>query len=58
MSLLIGLLVLLLAIAIAWWIMSQLTLPQPVRMVAYVLFGIIAILLLLNYAPVPHGRYF
>jgi hypothetical protein len=54
MDLLITLLVYLVIIAIIWWIMQALPLPEPIRWVAYVIIGIVAILLLLRLIP-GHG---
>ena len=54
MELLITLLVYLVIIAILWWIFQQLPLPDPIRWVAYVVIGVVAILLLLRLIP-GHG---
>jgi hypothetical protein len=51
MDLLITLLVYLVIVAIVWWIVQQLPLPEPFRLVAYVLVGILAIVLLLRLVP-------
>jgi hypothetical protein len=58
-SLLIGLIVLCLVVGIAWWIVGQIPIPQPMRWVVTVVFGLIVLLLVLNYLPIsiPHGRY-
>lgn len=54
---LVSLLILLLVLAIAWWAISQLSLPPPVRMIVVVFIAIIAIVWLLQYLPgVGHGR--
>jgi divalent metal cation (Fe/Co/Zn/Cd) transporter len=51
MSLLISLLVFVLILSIAWWALSQLPLPQPVRSIVVVIIAIIAIVFLLQYLP-------
>lgn len=51
MSLLISLLVLLVVFAIVWWIIQQLGLPAPIRMVAAVITGLVAIMILLRFVP-------
>ena len=51
MDLLLTLLVYLVVIAIIWWIMQALPLPERFRWVAYVVIGIVAILLLLRVVP-------
>lgn len=57
-GLLIGLIVLCLVLGIAYWIVGQIPLPQPFRWIVLVVFGLIALLLVLNYMPaLPHGRY-
>ena len=43
-GLLISLLVFCLIAAIIWWVLQQLPLPQPIRMVVIVVFALIAIL--------------
>ncbi len=48
MDLIIYLLVALVIFAIVWWIIGQLSLPPPVRMVAIVVMGLIAIIFLLQ----------
>jgi hypothetical protein len=55
-SLLVTLMVLLLILAIAWWAISQLPLPDPFRWVAIVLIALIAILVLLHLLPVADVR--
>lgn len=50
-SLIITLLVVLLVLAIAWWAIQQLPLPDPVRWVAVVVIALIAILVLLSLLP-------
>lgn len=60
LSLLIGLLIFCLIAAIVWWVIGQLSLPPPIRMVVIVVFALIAIIALLNYMPglsLPHGRF-
>lgn len=48
MSLIVSLLVICLILAIAYWAISQLTLPPPVRMVVVVIIALIAIVFLLQ----------
>lgn len=48
-SLLIGLLVLVLVVYIAFWIIGQMGLPQPARMIVTCIVGILALLWLLRY---------
>lgn len=47
-SLLIYLVVILLIFSVLWWVLNQLTLPQPVRMVAVVIFALVVVVFLLN----------
>lgn len=55
MDVLISLLVLLVIVGLVYWAITQIPLPQPVRIVAVVLVVLIAIILLLNYLPgAPH----
>ena len=56
MDLLIYLLVFLLICAIVWYVIGQLSLPPPVRMVAIVVMAIVAIVLLLQFVggSMPH----
>lgn len=57
-SLLIGLIVLCLVVGIAFWIIQQIPLPQPMRWIVYVVFGLICLLAVFNWMPVlPHGRW-
>jgi hypothetical protein len=58
-GLLIGLLVVCLVVWLAFYIVGQMGLPQPVRMIVLILVGILCLALLFNYAPfgLPHGRY-
>lgn len=59
-SLLIGLIILCLVVGIAYWIIQQIPLPQPMRWVVYVVFGLIVLLVVLNYLPagaLPRGRW-
>ncbi len=51
---LITLLVLLLIFAVFWWVIQQLSLPQPVRMVVVVVFAIICLVYLLGFLPAGH----
>ena len=48
MGLLIYLLVFLIVIAIVWWVINQLALPPPFRMVAVVVMALVAIFMLLS----------
>ena len=50
-SLLITLILWLLIIAIVWWIVSHLPLPEPFRWVAVVVVGLLAIVMLLSLMP-------
>jgi hypothetical protein len=45
-----------LILAICWWAISQLPLPEPFRWVAIILIALIAILLLLHLLPVADLR--
>lgn len=55
MELLIYLLIMLVIFSIVWWVIGQLTLPQPVRMVVIVVMAIVAIVFLLGLVgPMPH----
>jgi heme A synthase len=59
-SLLIGLIFLVLIVGIAWWIIQQVPLPPPMRWVVTVVFGLIVLLVVLNYLPagaLPRGRW-
>lgn len=60
LSLLIGLIILCLIVAIAWWIIQQIPIPPPLRWVVYVVFGLVVLLIVLNYLPLgalPRGRW-
>lgn len=50
-SLLITLLIICLIAAIAWWALSQLPLPDPIRWVVIVIFALILIIVLLRLVP-------
>lgn len=57
-GLLVGLIILCLVLGIAWWILQQIPMAPPMRMVVAVVFGLIALVLVLNYLPaLPHGRF-
>jgi hypothetical protein len=59
-GLLVGLIILCLVVGIAYWIIQQIPLPPPMRWVVLVVFGLIVLLMVLNYLPVgalPRGRY-
>lgn len=60
MSMLIGLLILCLVVALVWWAITQLPLPPPVRMIVAVVLALICIVAVLNWFPMdlPHGRIF
>lgn len=49
-SLLIYLIIICLVLYVFWWVLSQIPLPQPVRTVAVVIFALIAVVVLLNFA--------
>lgn len=59
-SLLVYLVVFLLVASLIWWVIGQLALPQPVRMVAVVIMALVAIVFLLSLVgglgPLPHLR--
>lgn len=48
LTLLIYLLVALVICSLVWWVINQLSLPQPVRLVAVVVMAIVAIIFLLQ----------
>ena len=48
-GLLIGFIVLVLAVGIAWWIIQQIPIPPPMRWIVTVVFGSICLLIVLNY---------
>ncbi len=58
MDLLIYVLIFLLIAAIVWYVIGQLSLPPPIRMVAIVVMAIVAILFLMQLLPgsMPHLR--
>ena len=51
MEILIPLIILLAVVAIAWWAINQMALPQPMRIIAVVVIAIVAIVILLEYVP-------
>ena len=51
LGLLIGLVFLCLLAYLAWWLINMIPLPQPIRVVAVVLFVLIFLVALLNYFP-------
>lgn len=51
MELLVTLLIVFAVLAIIWWALSQMPLPQPLRLVGVVIFALVAIILLLRLAP-------
>lgn len=57
-TLLVCLFTLVLVVGIAWWVIQQVPLPPPMRWVVTVVFGLIVLLVVLNYLPdLPRGRY-
>lgn len=48
LTLLVNLLILCVIIGIVWWISTQIPMPPPIRMVANVVVGLIALVLLLG----------
>jgi hypothetical protein len=59
-GLLIGLIVLCVIVAILWWILQQIPIPPQFRWIVYVVFGLVILLVVLNYLPgdlLPHGRF-
>jgi hypothetical protein len=54
-SLLITLVVWCLILAIAWWVVSKLPIPEPFNWVVIVIFGLVAILMLLSLLPIGGG---
>ena len=55
MELLVSLIVVLTICAIVWWVVTQLPLPPPMRMVAAVIVGLVAIVMLLRFVPIGHA---
>lgn len=58
--LLAGLVVVCLVAYLLWYALNQIPLPQPIRIVATVLFILIVVIALLNYLPmgaIPRGRW-
>lgn len=58
-SLLIGLIFLCLVAYLLWWVLNQIPMPPPIRVVATVLFVLIMVVALLNWMPfdLPRGRF-
>lgn len=57
-GLLIGLIVLCLVAYLLWYALNLIPMPQPIRVIATVIFVLIVVVALLNYLPVlPHGRF-
>ena len=50
MEMIIPLLCILGAIAIAWWVFTKMSLPEPIRMIVYIVVAIVAIAFLLSIA--------
>ena len=48
-SLLLTLLILLLIFGVAWWVLGLIPLPEPLAMVARVVFGLILLIILIAY---------
>lgn len=57
MELLVPLLVVCIVIAVAWVILNRIPIPADIKWLAYVILLIIALVALLNYLPLPHGRF-
>ena len=61
-SLLVTLIIVCLILAIAWWVIGKLPIPEPFNWVVLVIFALIAILALLSLLPIggtlhlPHVR--
>ena len=57
-SLLIGLIIFALVAYLLWWVLNQIPMAQPVRVVVTVVFVLICVVALLNYFPLdlPRGR--
>jgi heme A synthase len=58
-GLLVGLIVLCVVVAIVWWIIQQIPIPAQFKWIVYVVFGLVILLIVLNYLPadIPHGRW-
>jgi hypothetical protein len=56
-GLLIDLLVFALIAGIVWWVLQQIPLPPPIRMVVIVVFALIAILVLVSFLPGVGGGF-
>ncbi len=59
-GLLVGLIIFALVAYVLWWVLNQIPMAQPVRVVVTVIFVLIVLLALLNYMPslgLPHGRF-
>ena len=59
LSLLIGLIIFALICYVLWWVLNQIPMAQPIRVIVTVVFVLIVLVALLNYMPVsiPHGRW-
>lgn len=60
LSLLVGLLIVCLVIALAWYIVGLIPMPQPIRTIVTIVFAIICVLVLISYLPLeglPRGRF-
>ena len=59
-GLLFGIVVFALVAYLLWWLLQQIPLPQPLRVILTVLFVLFCVGVLLNYLPVglPRGRLF
>jgi hypothetical protein len=57
-GLLVGLIIFCIVAGLAWWVINQFPMPQPVRVAVTVVFVLICLLILLNYVPfsLPRGR--
>jgi len=56
-SLLLTLVIVCLIAYVIWWALNQIPLPQPLRVVAVVLFAVILVLILLQFLPLGGGPY-
>lgn len=54
-SLLVTLVIICLIMAIAWWVISKVPIPEPFNWVVLVIFALIAIVMLLSLLPVESG---
>lgn len=60
LSLLVGLIIFALVCYVLWWVLSQIPMAQPIRVIVTVVFVLIVLVALLNYLPglgLPHGQF-